>query len=61
MAILIPMASRNLLKVIEDRFGIKSNNYGYPITSRSWHKLFEDNTIAGPILDLVITPLTDLN
>jgi DNA replication protein DnaC len=54
MAILDPVSSRDLLEVIEDRFGTKSTIIATQLPVTKWHDLFEDGTIADAILDRVI-------
>lgn len=54
MAILDPVSSRDLLEVIEDRFGAKSTIIATQLPVADWHGLFEDSTIADAILDRVI-------
>lgn len=54
MAILDPVSSRDLLEVIEDRFGAKGTIIATQLPVTGWHSLFEDSTIADAILDLVI-------
>jgi len=54
MAILDPISSRDLLEVIEDRFGAKATIIATQLPVASWHELFEDSTIADAILDRVI-------
>jgi len=54
MAILDPLSSRDLLEVIEDRFGAKSTIIATQLPVTKWHDLFEDSTIADAILDRVI-------
>lgn len=54
MAILDPVSSRDLLEVIEDRFGTKSTIIATQLPVTGWHDLFEDSTIADAILDRVI-------
>ncbi|KLU62632.1 transposase/IS protein [Peptococcaceae bacterium CEB3] len=54
MAILDPVSSRDLLEVIEDRFGAKSTIIATQLPVTKWHDLFEDSTIADAILDRVI-------
>lgn len=54
MAILDPVSSRDLLEVIEDRFGAKSTIIATQLPVNKWHDLFEDCTIADAILDRVI-------
>ena len=54
LAILDPASSRDLLEVIEDRFGAKSTIIATQLPVADWHGLFEDSTIADAILDRVI-------
>ena len=54
MAILDPISSRDLLEVIEDRFGAKGTIIATQLPVANWHELFEDSTIADAILDRVI-------
>lgn len=54
MAILDPISSRDLLEVIEDRFGSKGTIIATQLPVTGWHDLFEDSTIADAILDRVI-------
>jgi len=54
MAILDPISSRDLLEVIEDRFGAKGRIIATQLPVANWHELFEDSTVADAILDRVI-------
>lgn len=54
MAILDPISSRDLLEVIEDRFGAKGTIIATQLPVANWHELFEDSTVADAILDRVI-------
>lgn len=54
MAILDPISSRDLLEVIEDRFGAKGTIIATQLPVANWHELFEDSTVADAVLDRVI-------
>lgn len=54
MAILDPVSSRDLLEVIEDRFGANGTIIATQLPVADWHSLFEDSTIADAILDRVV-------
>lgn len=51
---LSPLSARDLLEVIEDRFGIGATIISAQLPVSKWHEVFEDSTIADAILDRVV-------
>ncbi len=51
MAFLDPASSRDLLEVVEDRYGYRSTIICGQLPVSKWHELFEDSTVADAILD----------
>ncbi len=54
MAPLDPASSRDLLEVVEDRYGYRSTVISAQLPVSKWHKLFEDSTVADAILDRLV-------
>jgi len=54
MALLDPASSRDLLEVIEDRYGYHSTIISAQLPVSKWHELFEDSTVADAILDRLV-------
>lgn len=54
MQVLDPVSGRDLLEVIEDRFGVKSTIISAQLPVVEWHALFEDSTVADAILDRLV-------
>ncbi|MEG6512517.1 IS21-like element helper ATPase IstB [Desulforamulus ruminis] len=54
MAILDPISGRDLLEVIEDRFGYRSTVISGQLPVKEWHELFEDSTVADAVLDRLV-------
>ena len=54
MALLDPASSRDLLEVIEDRYGYRSTIISAQLPVSKWHELFEDSTVADAILDRLV-------
>lgn len=54
MAVLDPATSRDLLEVIDDRFGIRGTVIASQLPVKDWHGLFEDGTIADAVLDRLV-------
>lgn len=49
-----PASSRDLLEVVEDRYGYRSTVISAQLPVSKWHKLFEDSTVADAILDRLV-------
>jgi DNA replication protein DnaC len=54
MALLDPASSRDLLEVVEDRYGYRSTIISAQLPVNKWHQLFEDSTVADAILDRLV-------
>jgi len=54
MALLDPASSRDLLEVVEDRYGYRSTIISAQLPVSKWHELFEDSTVADAILDRLV-------
>jgi DNA replication protein DnaC len=54
MATLDPVSSRDLLEVVEDRFGCRSTVISGQLPVRQWHEIFEDSTVADAVLDRLV-------
>ena len=54
MALLDPASSRDLLEVVEDRYGYRSTIISAQLPVSKWHQLFEDSTVADAILDRLV-------
>lgn len=54
MALLNSTSSRDLLEVIEDRYGYRSTIISGQLPVKNWHELIEDSTIADAILDRLV-------
>lgn len=54
MAVFDPVSGRDLLEVVEDRFGYRSTVISGQLPVREWHGLFEDSTVADAVLDRVV-------
>ena len=54
MALLDPANSRDLLEVVEDRYGYRSTVISGQLPVSKWHELFEDSTVADAILDRLV-------
>ncbi len=54
MVLLDPVSSRDLLEVIEDRYGYRSTIISGQLPVSKWHELFEDSTVADAILDRLV-------
>jgi DNA replication protein DnaC len=54
MALLDSSSSRDLLEVIEDRYGYRSTIISGQLPVKNWHELIEDSTIADAILDRLV-------
>jgi len=54
MAPLDPSSGRDLLEVVEDRFGSRSTVVCGQLPVRQWHELFEDSTVADAVLDRLV-------
>lgn len=54
MAILDPVSGRDLLEVVEDRFGYRSTVISGQLPVKEWHDLFEDSTVADAVLDRLV-------
>ena len=54
MALLDPVSSRDLLEVVEDRYGYHSTTISGQLPVSKWHELFEDSTVADAILDRLV-------
>jgi len=54
MALLDPLSSRDLLEVVEDRYGYHSTFISGQLPVSKWHELFEDSTVADAILDRLV-------
>ena len=54
MALLDPPSSRDLLEVVEDRYGYRSTVISGQLPVSKWHELFEDSTVADAILDRLV-------
>jgi DNA replication protein DnaC len=54
MANLDPATSRDLLEVIDDRFGTRGTVIASQLPVMRWHELFEDSTIADAVLDRLV-------
>ncbi len=54
MALLDPVSSRDLLEVVEDRYGYRSTIISGQLPISKWHELFEDSTVADAILDRLV-------
>lgn len=54
MANLDPATSRDLLEVIDDRFGLRGTIIASQLPVVNWHELFEDSTIADAVLDRLV-------
>ena len=54
MALLDPVSSRDLLEVVEDRYGYRSTIISAQLPVIKWHELFEDSTVADAILDRLV-------
>ena len=49
-----PVAARDLLEVVEDRFGRASTIISGQLPVSEWHALFEDSTVADAVLDRLV-------
>lgn len=54
MALLDPTKSRDLLEVVEERYGYRSTIISSQMPVKMWHELFEDSTVADAILDRLV-------
>ncbi|MCG9968386.1 IS21-like element helper ATPase IstB [Pelotomaculum terephthalicicum JT] len=54
MAVLDPVSGRDLLEVVEDRFGYRSTIISGQLPVKEWHELFEDSTVADAVLDRLV-------
>lgn len=54
MAVLDPVSGRDLLEVVEDRFGYRSTVISGQLPVKEWHELFEDSTVADAVLDRLV-------
>lgn len=54
MANFDPATSRDLLEVIDDRFGMRGTIIASQLPVMKWHELFEDSTIADAVLDRLV-------
>lgn len=54
MTVLDPLAGRELLEVVEDRFGYRSTIIAGQLPVKEWHALFEDSTVADAVLDRLV-------
>ena len=54
MALLDPANSRDLLEVVEDRYGHRSTVICGQLPVSKWHELFEDSTVTDAILDQLV-------
>jgi DNA replication protein DnaC len=54
MALLDPVSSRDLLEVVEDRYGYHSTIISGQLPVSKWHELFEDSTVADAVLDRLV-------
>ena len=54
LALFDPSNSRDLLEVIEDRYGYRSTIISGQLPVKNWHELFEDSTVADAILDRLV-------
>lgn len=54
MSVLDTTTSRDLLEVIDDRFGVRGTIIASQLPIKNWHELFEDATIADAVLDRII-------
>ena len=54
MALIDSTSSRDLLEVIEDRYGYRSTIISGQLPVKNWHELIEDSTIADAILDRLV-------
>lgn len=54
MAVLDPVSGRDLLEVVEDRFGYRSTVISGQLPVKEWHLLFEDSTVADAVLDRLV-------
>lgn len=54
MTVLDPVSGRDLLEVVEDRFGSRSTLLSGQLPVKEWHGLFEDSTVADAVLDRLV-------
>jgi len=54
LSMLDPLASRDLLEIIEDRYKCRSTLIAAQLPVSKWHALFEDSTVADAILDRLL-------
>lgn len=54
MTVLDPVSGRDLIEVVEDRFGYHSTIISGQLPVKDWHELFEDSTVADAVLDRLI-------
>jgi DNA replication protein DnaC len=54
MSVIDPVAARDLLEVVEDRFGRASTIISGQLPVSEWHALFEDSTVADAVLDRLV-------
>ena len=54
MTMFDPTGGRDLLEVVEDRFGYRSTIIAGQLPVSKWHELFEDSTVADAVLDRLV-------
>ena len=54
MTVFNPAGGRDLLEVVEDRFGYRSTIISGQFPVKQWHSLFEDSTVADAVLDRLV-------
>jgi len=54
MTVFDPTGGRDLLEVVEDRFGYRSTIIAGQLPVSKWHELFEDSTVADAVLDRLV-------
>jgi len=54
MATFDPVSGRDLLEVVEDRFGYRSTVISGQLPVKEWYDLFDDSTIADAVLDRLV-------
>ena len=54
MTVFDPTGGRDLLEVVEDRFGCRSTIISGQLPVSKWHELFEDSTVADAVLDRLV-------
>jgi DNA replication protein DnaC len=54
LTVFSPAGGRDLLEVVEDRFGYRSTIIAGQLPVSKWHELFEDSTVADAVLDRLV-------